>query len=127
MVINEALASGTPVISSPLSTHVRTDEAAMHANSVQDIVDRIADLAEEFRTDRERYDARCALARQHGCNRDTDLVYRRLRDLLFPDWTPDAGSSDPASASELSTRSKPPTSALGNGDGRASRGGTATR
>jgi hypothetical protein len=127
MVINEALASGTPVLSSPLPTHVRTDEAAMHANSVRDIVDCIADLAEEFRTDRKRYDARCALARQHGRNRDTELVYRRLRGLLFPDWTPDAGSSDPVPASERSTRSKPSTSAPGNDDGRASRGGTATR
>jgi hypothetical protein len=91
MVINEALASGTPVISSPLPTHTRWDEAAMHANSPADIADRIADVREEFRVDPERYAARCNLARQHGLNRDTELVYRRLRRLLLPDWDADHG------------------------------------
>jgi glycosyltransferase involved in cell wall biosynthesis len=91
MVINEALASGTPVISSPLPTHTRWDEAAMHVNSPEDIVDRIADVREEFRVDPERYAARCDLARQHGLNRDTELVYRRLRRLLLPGWDAEHG------------------------------------
>jgi glycosyltransferase involved in cell wall biosynthesis len=85
MAINEALSSGTPVLSSPLPTHARCDEAAMHANSTAEIVDRIAALHEEFRVDPERYTARCNLARQHGLNRDAELLYRRLRRLLLPD------------------------------------------
>ncbi|AUV81610.1 glycosyl transferase group 1 [Salinigranum rubrum] len=136
MVINEALASGTPVISSPLPTHVRTDEAAMHANSASEIVDRITDLAEEFRTDRARYDARCALARQHGRNRDAELVYRRLRRLLFPDWIPDSADAtdptEPTTVTGVTTDTgdaapDTPTHALGNGDGQTSHEGTTTQ
>jgi len=92
MVINEALASGTPVLTSPLSTHIRRDEAVLHANSTAAFVERIIDLHEEVAVDPERYATRCDLARQHGRNRDTDLVYRRLRRLLFPDWEPATGT-----------------------------------
>lgn len=86
MAINEALASGTPVVTSSLPTHTRWDEAAMHADTTTEIVDRIIDLHEEFHVDPERYAARCALARHHGLNRDAELVYRRFRRLLLPEW-----------------------------------------
>jgi hypothetical protein len=88
MVINEALASGTPVVTSPLPTHTRTDEAVMHAATPEAVLDRVAALRAEVRDDPERYAARCALARHHGLARDAGLVYRRLRALLFPDWRP---------------------------------------
>lgn len=86
MAINEALASGTPVITSSLPTHTRWDEAAIHADSPGEITDRITELYEEFHADPERYATRCNLARHHGLNRDTELVYRRLRRLLLPEW-----------------------------------------
>jgi glycosyltransferase involved in cell wall biosynthesis len=103
MVINEALASGTPVVTSPLPTHTRTDEAVMHENSTRAIVDRITDLHREFSTDRERYDTRCSLARQHGLNRDTELVYRRLRRLFVPDWVSDDEAQRPTDHDHTAT------------------------
>jgi glycosyltransferase involved in cell wall biosynthesis len=99
MAINEALSSGTPVVSSPLPTHARDDEAAMHANSTAEVVARVTELHEEFHVDPERYAARCDLARQHGLNRDTQLLYRRLRRLLLPEWTtPEEGERVAGSA-----------------------------
>jgi hypothetical protein len=126
MAINEALASGTPVISSPLPTHTRCDEAAMHANSAAEIVDRITDLHEEFRLEPDRYAARCDLARQHGRNRDGDLLYRRLRRLLLPDWEPtvdrptaapttERSNTDESSRAELTSGAAPHSGATGEG------------
>lgn len=86
MAINEALASGTLVITSSLPTHTRWDEATIHADTTTEIVARITELHEEFHVDPERYAARCSLARQHGLNRDVELVYRRFRRLLLPEW-----------------------------------------
>lgn len=85
MAINEALASGTPVITSSIPTHTRWDEAAMHADSTTGITDRITEIYVEFHADPERYAARCNLARHHGLVRDTEIVYRRLRQLLLPE------------------------------------------
>lgn len=109
MVINEALASGTPVVTTPLPTHTRYDEATMRANSTAEIVDRIAALSEECSVDPERYAARCALARHHGLTRDTELVYRRLRRLLLPDW-------EPAEAPEASEAPGTPAETVRTGD-----------
>jgi glycosyltransferase involved in cell wall biosynthesis len=96
MAINEALASGTPVVTSSLPTHTRWDEAVMHADATTEITDRITELYEEFHVDPERYAARCNLARHHGLNRDVELVYRRFRRLLLPEWTAENDRSAPA-------------------------------
>jgi len=90
MAINEAHASGTPTLASALSTHTRWDEAAMQADATEAYVERILELREEVATAPERYAARCRLARSHGLTHDQELLYRRLRELLFPDWETDA-------------------------------------
>ena len=123
MAINEALASGTPVVTSSLPTHTRWDEAVMHADATTEIADCITDLYEEFHVDPERYAARCNLARHHGLNRDVELVYRRFRRLLLPEWT--AENDQPAPAASGASVSNPDTLAgrpPTNGDSDSERG-----
>jgi glycosyltransferase involved in cell wall biosynthesis len=108
MAINEAVASGTPVVTSSLPTHTRWDESVMHVDGTTEIADCITDLYDEFHVDFERYAARCNLARHHGLNRDVELVYRRFRRLLLPEWTAEDGR--PASTDWDASVSDPDTS-----------------
>lgn len=86
MVINEATASGTPVVTTPLPTHVRENEAVLHARTPSEMVGLIRLLHREW----ERgagYEDRCRLARSMGEEHDVRRIYPRLKQLLL---TPEA-------------------------------------
>ncbi len=86
MVINEAAASGTPVVTTPLPTHVRENEAVLHARTPSEMVGLIRLLHREW----ERgagYEERCRLARSMGEEHDVRRIYPRLKQLLL---TPEA-------------------------------------
>lgn len=82
MVINEAIASGTPVVTTPLSTHIRENDAIVHANSVDEIASAVSRLASEFSTSRVAYDARSELARNIASDRSKDEILPKLQKLL---------------------------------------------
>ncbi|UWG48066.1 Glycosyltransferase [Halanaeroarchaeum sp. HSR-CO] len=82
MVINEAIASGTPVVTTPLPTHVRENDAIVHASSVDEIVSVISGLASEFSTTRGAYDARSELARTIAADRSKEKILPKLQKLL---------------------------------------------
>jgi len=83
MVINEACASGTPVVTTPLSTHVGDGEAVLRRGSVRGMVDAIGTLRREWERD-DGYARRCRIARMTGEAHDVDVVYPRLKRLLLP-------------------------------------------
>jgi glycosyltransferase involved in cell wall biosynthesis len=81
MVINEACASGTPVVTTPLSTHVRENEAVLQAETARGMAHAIARLHGEWVHD-DGYDERCRRAREEGESHGFDEVYPRLKNLL---------------------------------------------
>ena len=87
MVINEATASGTPVITTPLSSHVRNNEAILHCTSASEMARTIRQLYLEWKHD-DGYDVRSAIARKEGKRHGIDVVYPRLKRLLCNpgDW-----------------------------------------
>lgn len=89
MVINEACASGTPVVTTPLATHVRENEAILHRGSVAGMVDAICDLRGEWR-DGTGYEHRCRVARETGEQHAVDRVLPRLERLLL--GSPEVGA-----------------------------------
>src|SRR5699024_6027088 len=56
MVINEACASGTPVVTTPLATHVRENEAVLQAETPRGMAHALSLLYSEWRHD-DGYDA----------------------------------------------------------------------
>lgn len=82
MVINEACASGTPVVTTPLETHVRQNEAIIHASTPLEMAFHIERLHGEWATSAP-YERRCRVARQTSESRDADVVYPMLRDLIL--------------------------------------------
>ena len=84
MVINEACASGTPVVTTPIATHVRENEAVLHGSSVEELCDRVGTLRHEWRRG-EGYDRRCRRARAEGEAHSTETIYPRLKRLLTAD------------------------------------------
>lgn len=81
MVINEACASGTPVVTTALSTHVRENEAVLQAETARGMAHAISLLYAEWRHD-DGYDERCRRAREEGESHGFEEIYPRLRDLL---------------------------------------------
>jgi glycosyltransferase involved in cell wall biosynthesis len=81
MVINEACASGTPVVTTPLPTHVRNNETVMHAGTSSEMVAIIRRVYDEWRRD-DGYDVRCRVARQEGEAHGFDVIYPQLKDLF---------------------------------------------
>lgn len=82
MVINEATASGTPVVTTPLPTHVRENEAILHARTPAEMVGLIRLLHREWERDA-GYEQRCRLARSTGEQHDVRRIYPQLKELLF--------------------------------------------
>lgn len=82
MVINEACASGTPVVTSPIISHVRKNGAVIHAGTASEMTAVIRGLRDEFRTHRARYEERCRLARDLSDSRRIERVYPELQRLL---------------------------------------------
>lgn len=81
MVINEATAAGTPVVTTPLPTHVRENEAILHASTPAEMVGLIRLLHREWERDA-GYEDRCRLARTTGEEHDVRRIYPRLKQLL---------------------------------------------
>ena len=81
MVINEACASGTPVVTTPLATHVRENEAVLHAETPGEMVGAIRLLHREWERNR-GYASRCRLARSEGKKHSVERIYPRLEQLL---------------------------------------------
>lgn len=92
MVINEAIASGTPVVTSPLLTHVRKNEAILHGATAFEMAGLIEGLAEEYRSDRDAYRRRCDRARELSRDRATSTVVPRLKAFLTGTSTPSTPS-----------------------------------
>jgi glycosyltransferase involved in cell wall biosynthesis len=82
MVINEACASGTPVVTTPLPTHVRENEAILQAGTPGEMVGAIRLLHREWERDA-GYDRRGFVAREVGEEHDVDRIYPRLKELLL--------------------------------------------
>lgn len=81
MVINEACASGTPVVTTPLSTHVRENEAVLHAETPGEMVGAIRLLHREWERNR-GYASRCRHARSEGEKHSVERIYPQLKRLL---------------------------------------------
>ena len=81
MVINEACASGTPVVTTPLPTHVRENEAVLHAETPGEMVGVLRLLHREWERNR-GYAARCRLARSEGEKHSAERIYPQLKQLL---------------------------------------------
>jgi glycosyltransferase involved in cell wall biosynthesis len=84
MVINEACASGTPVVTTPIATHVRRNEAVLHGRTVDELCAHIERLRREWRRG-SVYDARCQRARVEGEAHAIDVIYPQLERLLTGD------------------------------------------
>jgi len=81
MVINEACASGTPVVTTPIATHVRENEAVLHGATVEELCAHIETLRREWQRG-DGYDERCWGARAEGEAHSTDVIYPQLKRLL---------------------------------------------
>lgn len=82
MVINEACASGTPVITTPIATHQPATEAVAHAATVGEICAHLQTLQTEWKRET-GYAERCAVARAAGEAHDFDAIYPQLKALLL--------------------------------------------
>jgi glycosyltransferase involved in cell wall biosynthesis len=82
MVINEACAAGTPVITTPIVAHQPASEAVLHAATVDEICAHVETLYTEWATD-SGYSERCVDARKAGEAHDFDVIYPRLKSLLL--------------------------------------------
>ncbi|MWG35333.1 glycosyltransferase family 4 protein [Halomarina oriensis] len=89
MVLNEACASGTPVVTSPLPTHVDDNDAVMRRGTVDAMVRTVRTVHREWRRDN-GYARRCRIARMMGEAHDEDVIYPRLKRLLLDDATAEA-------------------------------------
>jgi glycosyltransferase involved in cell wall biosynthesis len=92
MVINEACASGTPVVTTPLATHVRENDAILHAETPRGMAHALGLLRAEWRHD-DGYDERCRRAREEGEAHGFDEIYPRLKDLLTSPPTVETGTT----------------------------------
>jgi glycosyltransferase involved in cell wall biosynthesis len=81
LVIKEALASGTPVVTTPLRTHPPNGPAVLHGSTAGDFVAQLRNLQWEWRHG-SGYEKRCRNARQAGKRHGFETVYPQLRDLL---------------------------------------------
>jgi glycosyltransferase involved in cell wall biosynthesis len=81
LVIKEALAAGTPVVTTPLRTHPPDGEAVLHGSTVGDLAARLRTLQWEWSHD-SGYDRRCRRARQLGERYGVEAVYPQLKALL---------------------------------------------
>lgn len=97
MVINEACASGTPVVTTPLSTHVRENEAVLQAETPRGLAHAIARIHGEWRHD-DGYEERCRRARAEGESHGFEEVYPRLKELLL---SPPTKSENGATRTEV--------------------------
>jgi glycosyltransferase involved in cell wall biosynthesis len=106
MVINEACASGTPVVTTPIATHVRENEAVLHGGTVERLCTHIENLRRE-RANGMGYDRRCRRARIEGEAHSMRRVYPRLKHLLTAEIesalepVPEPVAVDPAEAELL--------------------------
>lgn len=82
MVINEACASGTPVVTTPLPTHVRRNEAVVHCDTPDEMLAAIRRLHREWKWGN-GYDERCRTARAEAETHSFEAVYARLKSLLL--------------------------------------------
>ncbi|CQR52182.1 MULTISPECIES: glycosyltransferase family 4 protein [Haloferax] len=93
MVINEACASGTPVVTTSLPTHDVENEAVLHRDTPDEILGAIAMLYDEWERG-DGYDERCRVSRREGETHGFDVVYPQLKRLLL-------GQTVPASRPEV--------------------------
>ncbi|GAA0455480.1 glycosyltransferase family 4 protein [Halococcus dombrowskii] len=81
LVLKEALAAGTPVVTTPLRTHPPDGDAVLHGSTVGDLVARLRTLQWEWAHDG-GYNRRCRRAREVGERSSVDMVYPQLKALL---------------------------------------------
>ncbi|WP_160135410.1 glycosyltransferase family 4 protein [Halococcus salsus] len=81
LVIKEALAAGTPVVTTPLRTHPPEGAAVLHGSTVGNLVARLRTLRWEWSHD-SGYERRCRSARQVGERHSFETVYPQLKALL---------------------------------------------
>lgn len=84
LVIKEALASGTPVVTTPLPTHPPEGEAILYGTTAGDLVARIRTLRWEWMNGT-GYDNRCREARAKGEQYEFETLYPKLKELLLSD------------------------------------------
>lgn len=82
LVIKEALASGTPVVTTPILTHPAEGEAILHGKTAGDLVARIRMLRWEWMNG-SGYDSRCQNARMVGEKYGLESLYPKLKELLL--------------------------------------------
>jgi hypothetical protein len=80
------------VVTTPLSTHVRENDAILHAETPRGMAHAIERLRAEWRHDG-GYDERCRRARREGEAHGFDEIYPRLKDLLVSPPTVEAGTT----------------------------------
>lgn len=103
MVINEACASGTPVVTSPLISHIRKNEAILHGKTPLEMTHLIQHIHNEYNLDKDQYKRRCAVARELAADRSTMTVYPKLKQLLTSGDSSMANSIDhPPQHTEIS-------------------------
>ena len=82
LVIKEALASGTPVVTTPIRTHPPEGEAILHGSTTGDLVARLRNLQWEWRHE-SGYEDRCREARTMGERYGFETIYPQLKALLL--------------------------------------------
>lgn len=82
LVIKEALASGTPVVTTPLSTHPPEGESILHGKTADDFVARMRTLRREW-LNGDGYDGRCRKARTEAERYGFETIYPKLKELLL--------------------------------------------
>ncbi|WP_273836278.1 glycosyltransferase [Halococcus sp. PRR34] len=90
LVIKEALASGTPVVTTPLRTHPPTGPAVLHGSTVGDFVAQLRTLQWEWHNG-SGYEKRCRNARRIGERHGFETVYPQLKELLLSPERPAHG------------------------------------
>lgn len=100
MVINEACASGTPTITTPLITHVRESEGVIHAGTPKEMTQQILQLQQEWQVSPDgAYAARCQDAQSQSRTRSDAMVVPQLVSLLTDNISTDQRTTNASSDS----------------------------
>lgn len=82
MVINESCASGTPVVTSPLPTHIRENAGVIQAGTVYEMTYWLEKLYTEWSDDADVYESRCTAANQAVSGHESQTIFPQLKAML---------------------------------------------
>ncbi|WP_199522949.1 glycosyltransferase family 4 protein [Haloferax sp. Atlit-6N] len=92
MVINESCASATPIVTSPIPTHIRENAGVLHAGTVQEMRYCLEKLYREWSDAPELYESRCKAAHQSVRGHESQTVFPQLQAMLTGEQPPMTGN-----------------------------------